>query len=246
MCRLSVVMILLLLNHTILAQEYSSQVSTKSQSNYAIRLGVIQTAPGLFVENTDKNSSGHIQQEIDYGYSIGLFSMPERKEWWDFFINFDYYSFSMNRQLIGNEKSVDLDTEASGRTLEIVPGFALILPFFDSSLLSFGIGYGIRLIEMAGDIYITDGNISSECQSAIENIESGTIKRSCERFRFDEQLITYSLINTISLKLSDFLFRYNFSSATGSAQESQAKHVKDEHEYRVVLTSFSISYLYFF
>ncbi len=203
----------------------SAELETKPLlflSNYGFRFGVVRTAPGVIVENTDKNTSGHIQDTANYGYVLGIFSAPERDTWFDFFIHLDYYSFSMDQQLLNHEISMDLGTEVTGNATEFVPGVALILSFFNSSYISVGLGYGIKVVSIEGNLYLTDGDISVNCLSAVGQEDKASIKTYCERHGFNENVLTYSFVNTVDVKLGDFLFRWttSTSNSSGNAEDS--------------------------
>ena len=102
-------------------REYRPQ-SASSSSGYGLKLGVNQTAPGVLVENTDKDSLGHIQSEVDYGAIFGIYSVPGKNEWISFYIHLDYYTFLMDRQVVNNTIPMDLGSEVQGTAIELIPG----------------------------------------------------------------------------------------------------------------------------
>lgn len=226
----------------------NSSASISSSSEYALRIGVIQTAPGLIVTNTDKESNGHIQSEADYSLAIGLFSPPDPDSFINYFIIADYYTFKMDRQVVGSsENPMDLGTEVDGTVLQIMPGISFTLHFLDNYYISYGIGYGIRNVFLVGDIYLTEGTVPADCQAAINVDNISAVKQSCERHPFNQRVMTTSFINVIDLKIDNFIIRYTasstYSNSSGDTEDSREKQSIDEHEYQLSVQTLSINYI---
>ena len=218
-------------------------------SVYDMKIGVVQTMPGLIVTNTDKDSEGHIQAQQDYGATIGLHSSPSSGEWLNFFIHLNYYDFVMDKQKVGNDEYIiDLDNQVTGRVVEMIPGMAVVLHFSENSYLSLGIGYGVRSISIDGKIYLTDNNITTACSSSVASQSSAGIRQDCETYGFNERIMTNSGINLIDLRIGDFLLSWtqSMSNSSGSPNGSPDKKSIDEHQYTVAITTLALNYLYDF
>ncbi len=253
---LTIWIICLLFNGVVLAQglpqpnDYQNSPSSRTSffSGYGLKLGINQTAPGLIVDNTDKDSSGHIQSELDYGFVIGVYSTADKNSLFDFFVHLDYYSFTLDRQLMDNSEAISLDSEANGTVIEIIPGVAIVIRFFEASYLSASLGLGVRSIEMDGNVYLTDGSVSTDCRQAVANSDKTLIKANRENDFFKERILTYSFVNSIDLKLGPVIIRWtrSNSNSSGNAENSPDKQSIDEHDYIIALTNLSLNYVFEF
>ena len=152
----------------------------------------------------------------------------------------------MDRQVVGSKnKQLDLGSEVNGSILQIIPGISLTLHFLDAFYISYGIGYGIRNVQMEGNIYLTEDNIPEKCRTAVDASSTTSIMQSCENHKFKELVLTTSLMNIIDIKMGNFLIRYteSRSNSSGDAKDSDERQSIDEHDYQLAIQTISLSYI---
>ncbi|MBF0238354.1 MAG: hypothetical protein HQM12_11660 [SAR324 cluster bacterium] len=214
-----------------------------------VKIGGVQTAPGVIVKNNVTGASGHIQASADQGGTVGLFFAPDPKAVFGLFIHLDAFTFTADKQAIGDQQTkVTLGSSVAATVVELVPGVSMAMHFMDSSYISLGAGMGARYLDLSGNIYLTEDSQVETCSTGATELNPQIMSANCKRVTVNQILQTTTTVMLADVKLGDFLLQYSVATSNlqGTSKTKEIDKKIGDFQYQVSMTTIKLVYIYMF